>query len=141
MASGEPMIWRIDPGGELPIYRQLMRLVTEAVASGRLRPGDRLPSHRELAQLLVIAPLTVKKAYDALELSGMISSQHGRGTFVGEHAVAEAPGERLERLREPARHLAHLASIAGVSTAELVRIVRDAATELDHERRRLEGAR
>ncbi|MBV9083318.1 MAG: GntR family transcriptional regulator, partial [Acidobacteriaceae bacterium] len=57
----------VSASDELPIYRQLMRQITDAIAVGRMKGGEKLPSHRELAEQLVIAPLTVKKAYDELE--------------------------------------------------------------------------
>jgi DNA-binding transcriptional MocR family regulator len=60
----------VNPSGETPIYRQIMRQITEAIAGGRLKPREKLASHRELSEQLVIAPLTVKKAYDELEASG-----------------------------------------------------------------------
>ena len=62
----------VNPADELPLYRQIMRQITEAIVLARLKPGDRLASHRELAEQLVIAPLTVKKAYDELEAQGFI---------------------------------------------------------------------
>ena len=54
----------VNPADGLPIYRQIMRQITEAIAGGRLKAGDQLASHRDLSEQLVIAPLTVKKAYD-----------------------------------------------------------------------------
>ena len=42
----------ISAGSELPIYRQVMRQITDAIAGGRLRPGDKLTSQRELAEQL-----------------------------------------------------------------------------------------
>lgn len=82
------MFLPLQPGAELPLYRQLMRQVVEAIASGRLAAGDRLPSHRELSEQLVVAPLTVKKAYDELEAQGFLESAQGRGTFVSAAAPA-----------------------------------------------------
>ena len=63
----------INPSDDLPIYRQIMRQVMDAIAGGRLASGEQLPSHRELSERLVIAPLTVKKAYDELEILGYIA--------------------------------------------------------------------
>ena len=34
----------VNPGDELPIYRQLVRQITDAIAGRRLQPGDRLPT-------------------------------------------------------------------------------------------------
>ena len=62
----------INAGDDLPIYRQVMRQIMDAIAGGRLSGGERLPSHRELSEQLVIAPLTVKKAYDELEALGFL---------------------------------------------------------------------
>ena len=89
----------VHPSGELPIYRQIMRQIAEAIAGGRLKPGDKLDSHRDLAEQLVIAPLTVKKAYDELEALGYIETQRGRGTFV----CAKLPPVSLEEQREQMR--------------------------------------
>ncbi|NQU47855.1 MAG: GntR family transcriptional regulator [Planctomycetes bacterium] len=71
----------IQPGDDIPIYRQLVKQVEAAVITGRVTPGERLPSQRELAQELVIAPLTVKRAYDELESNGYLRMERGRGTF------------------------------------------------------------
>ena len=45
------MRFHVNPGDELPLYRQIMRQVIDAVAGAQLRPGDKLPSHRELSQV------------------------------------------------------------------------------------------
>lgn len=85
-------MFHVSPSDEAPIYRQLVRRVIEAIASGRLVAGGQLPSHRELARTLIIAPLTVKKAYDVLESDGYIVSRQGLGTFV----AASLPEAHIE---------------------------------------------
>src|ERR1700738_223451 len=104
----------VNLSGELPIYRQIMREITEAIAGGRLKPGDRLASHRELSEQLVIAPLTVKKAYDELEARGYIETQRGRGTFVCARPRAMDRGDQLERIRQAARQVLSQAYMAGL---------------------------
>lgn len=110
----------IHPGDDLPIYRQIIRQVTDAIAGGKCKAGERLPSHRELASQLVIAPLTVKKAYDELERSGLIDTQRGRGTFVSDSLPAMDPVLRRERLRDAAQRLLSQAAISGVSYREVL---------------------
>jgi len=122
----------INAGSELPIYRQLMRQITDAIAGGRLGPGDKLASQRELAEQLVIAPLTVKKAYDELEREGLIRTERGRGTFVTASVVPLDPTGQRERLRDPARQLLIRARLAGMSMADLVDLLRQLHDELDH---------
>lgn len=124
----------ITANHELPIYRQLMRQVTDAIAGGRLRPGDKLTSQRELAQQLVIAPLTVKKAYDELEREGLIQTERGRGTFVTASALPLDPREQRERLRDPARQLLSRAHLGGVPFEEVVNLLNEVNTDLESER-------
>ena len=69
----------VTPADDAPLYRQIVRQIVEAVAGGSLVPGERLPSLRELAAQLVVAPLTVKKAYDVLEDRGLIETRRGLG--------------------------------------------------------------
>ena len=124
----------ITAGSELPIYRQLMRQIIDAIAGDRLRPGDKLTSQRELAEQLVIAPLTVKKAYDELEREGLIRTERGRGTFVTVAAVPLDPAQQRERLRDPVRQLLSRARLAAVSFAEVVDLLEEVRSDLESER-------
>ena len=110
----------VNPSDELPIYRQIVRQVTDAIAGGRLAAGERLPSHRDLAARLVIAPLTVKKAYDELEREGLIQTERGRGTFVAAGAAEVDREEQMDRLGELVRQLLQRAHLSGVTLGELL---------------------
>ena len=113
----------INPSDELPIYRQIMHQIIDAIAGGRLTPGEQLPSHRDLAVQLVIAPLTVKKAYDELEQQGLIVTQRGRGSFLSETFPAVEPAQRRERLRDAAQRLLSQAALSGVPFEEVVSLL------------------
>ena len=115
----------VNSGDEIPIYRQIVRQITDAIAGGRLETGARLPSHRDLAEELVIAPLTVKKAYDELERAGLLVSQRGRGTFVAETLPALGPAEGLDRLRDPAKRLVSQAALLGVPFDDLLLLLEE----------------
>jgi GntR family transcriptional regulator len=120
----------INPSDELPIYRQIMRQITEAIAGGRLKSGDKLTSHRELSEQLVIAPLTVKKAYDELETLGYISTQRGRGTFVSASLPELDRANQTEQLQQTARRLLAQAYLAGLSLTDVVKLLNEADREL-----------
>ncbi len=124
----------IRPGGDLPIYRQIVRQVQEAIVGSRLEAGERLPSHRELAKELVIAPLTVKRAYDELERAGLIRSSRGRGTFV--EALLEKGNEalRLEGLRPQVRQLVHEAHLSNIDLEALTALLNEEAERVDEVR-------
>jgi GntR family transcriptional regulator len=119
------MQFHVNPGDELPIYRQIVRQITDAIAGRHLEAGFKLPSHRDLATELVIAPLTVKKAYDELERVGLIVTQRGRGTFVAEGLPVTEPDERRERLRDSAQRLLSQAALADVPFSDVVALLRE----------------
>ena len=86
----------IDTKSGVPFYRQIIEQVKFAIARGDLQPGDRLPTVRQLAVDLSINPNTVIRAYRELEIEGMLDTQQGSGTFVGNH---QPDIDRLEQQR------------------------------------------
>jgi Predicted transcriptional regulators len=120
----------IHPADELPIYRQIMRQIAEAIAGGRLKSGDKLASHRDLSEQLVIAPLTVKKAYDELEALGLIETQRGRGTFVCARLPQPDPAGQLEQVRQAARKLLTQAYLAGLRHSDVLKVLKETDREL-----------
>jgi GntR family transcriptional regulator/MocR family aminotransferase len=100
---------RLDRGNGQPIYRQLHRLLQQAILSRELPAGSKVPSSRLLAQELGIGRNTVTQVYEQLVLEGYVSSATGRGTFVADSAPdeivgvpdAEAPAAPLESLPPP----------------------------------------
>jgi len=120
----------VHPSDELPIYRQIMRQIVEAIAGGRLRHGEKIASHRDLAEQLVVAPLTVKKAYDELEVLGYVETQRGRGTFVCAQPPKMKPAEQRERLRAAARKLLSEAYLGGLRFKDAEEILREADREI-----------
>lgn len=131
----------IHPGSELPIYRQIMRQITEALAVGTLRPGDKLPSHRDLAEELVIAPLTIKKAYDEMEQLGFLETRRGRGTFVSLKQPRMKLADQREEIQATARKLLSIAYMVGLEFPDVVAILKRAEAELEEESREAEASR
>jgi GntR family transcriptional regulator len=126
----------VNPADGLPIYRQIMRQITEAIAAGRLKSGDQLASHRDLSEQLVIAPLTVKKAYDELEALGYIESQRGRGTFVCARLPRVKAADQREQVQQAARQLLTQAYLAGLRIPEVIEILKKTDRELTQEERK-----
>jgi DNA-binding transcriptional regulator YhcF (GntR family) len=73
---------RLDLGKNAPVYRQIVEQIRHHVATGALLQGERLPTVRRLAQELQVDRNTALRAYRILQREGVISLQHGRGTFV-----------------------------------------------------------
>ena len=92
------MTFRLDLESGVPVYRQIIDQVHAARASGALRPGARLPTVRQLAVDLSINPNTVVRAYRELELTGIITTHQGTGTFLTERKVEINEAERERKL-------------------------------------------
>jgi GntR family transcriptional regulator len=72
------MFFSIDPHNGVAIYEQLIRQVKFGVAEGTLRPGQLLPSARILSQQLAINPNTINRAFQQLQLDGVLESIRAR---------------------------------------------------------------
>ena len=116
------ILFTIRPDDGRPVYRQIVDQVKAALGSGKLRPGDKLPTHRDLARELVVAPLTVKKAYDTLQAEDLILMAQGKGTFVTKRGPAAASKARDE-LDARAEMLVHQARLLNLSPEELQKLV------------------
>ena len=66
----------------VPIYEQIVDQIKTSIRKGELKENDNLPSVRTLSKELKISALTVKKAYDSLEVEGFTVTVHGKGTYV-----------------------------------------------------------
>ena len=75
-------IYKINTELDVPIYRQLVDSIHNAVKKGELSAGYQLPTVQVLTEKLGIARGTVKRAYDELERLGIVEKVQGRGTFV-----------------------------------------------------------
>jgi len=115
----------LDLRSGVPVYRQLMDQVRGAMASGTLRPGDQLPTVRQLAVDLEINPNTVVRAYRELELSGLLETHQGTGTFIANKKVEKASAERERQLVQMAGEFAARAGAAGFALEDLIDRLRD----------------
>ncbi len=90
--------FRLDGASGVPVYRQIIDQVTAAMARDALRAGDQLPTVRQLAVDLSINPNTVIRAYRELEIRGVLETQQGTGTFIGQVRPDGREGEGERRL-------------------------------------------
>jgi DNA-binding transcriptional MocR family regulator len=69
------------------LYRQVIDLISEHIASGTLRPGDRLPSLRKMSQTVGVSIPTVRQAYIELERQRRVESRPQSGFYVRNFAA------------------------------------------------------
>ncbi len=82
MNSFADRIGRLDPKGHAPLYRQLQKVLREAIHDRVLGAEDALPAERDLADELGVSRITVRKALDGLVAEGLLTRRQGAGTFV-----------------------------------------------------------
>jgi GntR family transcriptional regulator len=111
---------KLDGKSGVPFYRQIIDQVRAAVATGAVLPGDRLPTVRQLAVDLSINPNTVARAYTELELTGLVETQMGTGTFVGHQRVQRDEVERKRLLDQICQELLSRASSQGFTLEDVV---------------------
>src|SRR5437762_10800260 len=94
------MEFRVESASRVPIYRQLVAQIREAVARGRLKTEERLPSVRDLSRELVVNPNTIARVYTELEREGVLNTRPGLGVFVAEPQADLTAAARRQRLAE-----------------------------------------
>ena len=80
----ESINFSLDTSNGAPIYRQIIQQIEYAILSGRMKPGDKLPTIRSLAVELKTNPNTIAKAYNELEIRGVLATQVGSGTYISD---------------------------------------------------------
>ncbi len=110
----------IDPKSGVPFYRQIIEQVKFALAGGGLDPGERLPTVRQLAVDLSINPNTVIRAYREMEIEGVLETQQGSGTFVGNKPPEIDALERRRMLDQILTDLMARASAYGLTLNEVL---------------------
>lgn len=119
-AAGRPFEFRLDLHSGVPVYRQIIDQVTGGIATGAMTAGDQLPTVRQVAVDLAINPNTVMRAYRELEIRGVLETQQGTGTFIGNKKVKRDDIERRRQLSQLVSELVARAGAAGFTLGELL---------------------
>ncbi len=65
-----------------PLYEQIATQIKVFILKGELKQGELLPSIRMMAKELKVSIITVKRAYEELEMEGFVTTTLGKGTYV-----------------------------------------------------------
>lgn len=71
-----------EPVGHELLAEAIVAQIEDLIASGILKQGRKLPSERELAEMLRVSRPKLREALAVLEERGLVTTQHGEGTFV-----------------------------------------------------------
>jgi GntR family transcriptional regulator len=123
----------INVADGVPIYRQIVNQIKYLVASDLLRPGEELPPIRTLALQLKVTPNTIVKAYDELEISGVVHKRQGSGTYVSETRPMLANRERQRIIEQRIDALLAEAHQLNFTAEDILRMVRERRTAMEAE--------
>jgi len=106
---------------------QVVEQIIKMIRDGKLKSGDQLPSERLVAEQMGISRPTVREAFAALEIAGIVETRTGQGTFIkstdidslkhrAENLFVEerSPFETLEVRKILEMHSAALAAKRGI---------------------------
>lgn len=108
----------------VPIYEQLVEQIKTEILQSKLMEGEGLPSVRKLSAELRISSLTVKKAYDRLEEEGLVTTVHGKGTFVTATDQEVAVEARRKAVEEEFEQVIDRAKMIGMNKNEILDVVK-----------------
>ena len=125
VSERKPIVFSLDAKSGVPFYKQIILQVEFAIADGRFVTGDQLPTVRSLAVDLKINPNTVARAYNEMEIRGIVMTQQGTGTFISDKEIRLTEVEREGMLESLVRPFVTKAVSYGFTPDEVVRAVSD----------------
>ena len=111
----------LDLSTKEPIYVQIYQQVTAAVADGSVGVGEALPGTRRLAQSLGVNYHTVHKAYELLQMRGIITMSPRGKAVVCRPDPLGPPDEWVEAWEAGLRGRFREALAVGLSSGEILR--------------------
>ncbi|MBO7634789.1 MAG: GntR family transcriptional regulator [Lachnospiraceae bacterium] len=111
---------KISQNNGVPIYKQIADAFRSDILAGKYKQGEYLPSIRELAKDLRISVITTMKAYETLELEGLVTASQGKGFYVTAQDSEMLKEQHLRKVEESLTAAIDAAKIAGMSDTELV---------------------
>jgi GntR family transcriptional regulator len=115
-----PFTLSVDLKSGVPLYRQIIDQVKSGIATGALGPGDRLPTVRQLSVDLSVNPNTVSRAYNELDLTGLVETHMGSGTFIGHKRVERDEVEQRRILDQICQEFLSRASAHGFTLQDIL---------------------
>ncbi len=76
---------KFNPIKDKKVYEQIIEQIKDMIYQGKLKKGDKLPSERNLTEEMKVSRASIREAFSALEMIGLIESRHGEGTFIREN--------------------------------------------------------
>ncbi len=89
-------LFSLNTSSGIPIYRQLIDQIKQAIRMKLLTEEQQLPSVRKLASALQINPMTISKAFAQLEIEGVLVRQRGVGMLIAKNSSNQTISKQVE---------------------------------------------
>lgn len=109
---------------DTPIYKQVFDGIAAQILCGSLPGGTCLPPIRTIASQLGISVITIKRAWEELERSGLITTNVGRGCFVAQLTEQKRNEMRMEIAQAEVKKLMPLFRSLGLTAEDAVFIIK-----------------
>ncbi|MCM1540608.1 MAG: GntR family transcriptional regulator [Blautia sp.] len=103
-----------------PIYQQIAEQFKTDILAGKYKQGEYLPSIRGLAKELKISVITTMKAYEQLEVEGLVTAAQGKGFYVNAQDSEMLREQHLRKVEDSLMEAMAAAEIAGMGDQELM---------------------
>ena len=111
----------VDKQSRTPVYEQIKTQILTLINLGIYPADSKLPSIRQISSDTGVNVNTVKKAFYDLELSGIIYTVPGTGSFVSEFAFGNTAVK--EKAKKEIMNALDVAKSIGISKAEAEEIL------------------
>ncbi len=111
---------KISQTNGIPIYKQIADAFRADILAGKYAQGEYLPSIRELARDLRISVITTMKAYEQLQMEGLVTASQGKGFYVNTQDSEMLKEQHMRKVEEALTAAIDAAKIAGLGKKELV---------------------
>lgn len=117
----------VNKQSPIPFYEQIKNQVLTLIRLGILAPGAQIPSIRSVSAETGVNVNTVKKAFAELEMSGVIYTVPGLGSFVSEQALENSA--ITQKVKSDISEILERAKSIGVSKEEIFEIIENTYKE------------
>ncbi len=122
----------LERASGMPLYRQMVALLTNRIRTGSVGAGEYLPSESDLCTEFGVSRITARRAMNELAQAGLVARERGRGTRVIENRLSPVYRASIDGWRESVSMLGRRTSVQ-VLSFDYVPAARDVAEALEIE--------
>lgn len=110
----------LDTASGVPLYRQIVVILTSRMNAGALRPGDAVPGEAAVCSEFGVSRITARRALNELAAMGRVVRERGKGTRVLPFESAPAPmTASIDGLLENVGHMGRTTTVQVLDTRYL----------------------